>query len=281
MYTVSFDPELLHITGAFGIHIYGVCVALGLAVFFACTYTSPLRKKYISTPQYDTLLIGSLIAGVIGARFVHVLSEWHTYETAYQMLEVWTGGLSILGAVLGVAVYSIYYLKRNGIPVLPVWDMGALYLPLAQAIARFGCLFTGCCHGVTTATKKFAVMYTNMGSSAPLYVPLIPVQLYSVIWYLALWVLIQLVWAARGERSVAKSNLRGHGQLAMLYLIGSCAERFVLDFFRGDRIIDTDTAILNFQYLSMHQWISLTIMALASLTLVYLSRHRSSGSAKR
>lgn len=257
MFTININPEILHIFGPFSLHIYGFFVALGVATFIALTFNNAERKKYISASRYEQLLIFAIVVALIGARFVHVISEWHSYENFSDAFAIWSGGLSVLGAVLAGLIFVPLFLKYYHIPVLPIFDLAARYLPLTQAIARLGCLFTGCCFGCA-AQHGFSLIYTHANASAPLHTALHPAQLYSSFLFLIIFIVIQLF--ARFKPKV--------GQLTALYLILSSLERFVVDFFRGDRIIDTQESLIYTNYFSLHQWLSLLLILIGIILFI-------------
>ncbi|MFW5708688.1 MAG: prolipoprotein diacylglyceryl transferase [Chloroflexota bacterium] len=52
-------------------------------------------------------------------------------------IAIWSGGLSIFGALLGGLLGAYIYLRKNGLPVGPWVDIAAVVLPLGQAIGRW------------------------------------------------------------------------------------------------------------------------------------------------
>ncbi len=261
MLTIRINPEILHLVGPLSIHIYGFFVALGVGSFIGLTFNSAQRKKYISSSLYEKLLFFTIIISIIGARLVHIASEWQTYSSLQEALSIWNGGLSILGAVVAGLIGVPIFLRFHNIQIFPILDMAAVYLPLAQAIARLGCLFAGCCFGCTTDVA-WAISYTHTNSHAPLNVLLHPTQLYSSLFFLALFIIMRI----GASHLMAKK-----GRLTALYLIFSSLERFVIDFFRGDRIINNTDSLIFTSYLSLHQWISLIIIA-TTLAIMFFSR---------
>ncbi|MBY0109678.1 MAG: prolipoprotein diacylglyceryl transferase [Candidatus Babeliaceae bacterium] len=259
MVTFSFNPEIVHILGPFSVHIYGIFVALGISAFIALSFNHSLRKKYISSALYEKLIIFTSIIALVGARALHIASEWGAYHTFTQMISVWNGGLSILGAIAGGLTFVPLFLWYYKISVLPILDLGALYIPLAQAIARLGCLFGGCCFGCATAST-WSIIYTHASSHAPLNTPLIPTQLYSSLIYGAIFIVLQLIYR----------NFKVQpGMLAGLYLIFSSLERFAVDFYRGDRIINSIDALIYTSSLSLHQWISLGLICVGMIFILF------------
>lgn len=258
MFTIRLNPEIVHLFGPLSVHVYGIFIALGITSFIMLTWNHPVRKKYIRLELYEKLLIFTTVAALCGARIVHVLSEWQSYHTLSEAVSIWNGGLSILGAVLGGLMCVLLFLWYNKIPILPVLDLGGLYLPLAQAIARLGCLCAGCCFGCQTASS-IAVVYTHAASHAPLNVTLIPTQVYSSLIYFVIFLTLQALYRY--------TNIKA-GALAGLYLIFASIERFILDFYRGDRIINSTDALFYSSELSFHQWMSIAVAG-AGIVLIF------------
>ena len=90
---------------------------------------------------------------MIFARLWHVLfpsissveagrtAEWyltHPFDLHDGMFIVWSGGLSIFGAVLGGALAIIIYARSHKLDMLSWIDMAAVAVPLGQAIGRWG-----------------------------------------------------------------------------------------------------------------------------------------------
>lgn len=264
MLYLSHNPEILSLFGPFSVHAYGLFVGLGIAVFSLLTFNHPLRKKYISAALYERFTFFTIISACIGARAVHVISEWHSYHSFFEVIAIWNGGLSILGAVGAGLICIPLFLRAHHIPVLPILDLICLYLPLSQAIARLGCFFAGCCFGCQT-NAPWAVVYTHSASHAPVGIALHPTQLYSVFIFVLIFAFLQVL---------SKRYSLKPGQITALYLILSSLERFGVDFFRGDRILNTSDALIQTTFFSMHQWISLGLIALGVIFLWAVSKKR-------
>ncbi len=71
-------------------------------------------------------------------------------------------------------------------------DIVAIYAPLLQSIARIGCLFAGCCHGIAT-TVPWAISYNDPTSFAPLGIPLHPTQIYSSLLLFGIFLILRFV----------------------------------------------------------------------------------------
>lgn len=255
-------PTLFHIYGPLAINSYGVAILIGVLIFLWRMILSPRRKGLISKDQLISLTIYNVFVAVFSGRIVHVLSTWHTFHSWKDIFALWDGGFSVLGSLLGVILFTVCYLKSNKIPTLPVLDLAALYAPIMQGFGRLGCFFAGCCYGIETVVP-WGITFTNPDTLAPLCIRLHPTQLYSAVGLFLIFLII---------RFGLSKHCKYPGQIAMLYLIFTNAERFLIDFWRGDRILGVHNfSPLAVHFFSFHQWIALIIMLLSLLGLLMVS----------
>ncbi|HXW86212.1 MAG TPA: prolipoprotein diacylglyceryl transferase [Candidatus Bathyarchaeia archaeon] len=217
--------QLLHIYGPFAIHSYGLCIALGLLIFIILVQYHPLFKKLQLQQKFLSIVVVGVLIGIIGGRALHIMTETDSLFDMYTWISWWEGGYSILGTVLALFLCLPLYLRCIQVPVLPFFDLIALYTPLIQAISRIGCFFAGCCHGMPTEVA-WAVAYTDPLSMAPQYVLLHPTQLYSAGVLFCMFLVFYFY---------VQYQVQYTGQLTSLYLIFEGAERFTIDFWRANR----------------------------------------------
>jgi phosphatidylglycerol---prolipoprotein diacylglyceryl transferase len=217
--------QLLHIWGPFAVHSYGLCIAFGLFLFMLLVTKDPLFKKLRLSECFGSIVAVGIIAGMIGGRLLHILTNPRDFVHWTEWFLWWKEGYSILGTITMTMIGLVFYLRYKKIPVVPFFDLVGLYAPLLQGVARFGCLFAGCCHGIATRIP-WAIYYTDELSIAPLYVYIHPTQLYSVAALFFLFFLLHYVVASHATR---------FGQVAACYMIGQSVERFVIDFWRANR----------------------------------------------
>ncbi|HLW72488.1 MAG TPA: prolipoprotein diacylglyceryl transferase [Candidatus Babeliales bacterium] len=240
---LNFSPELIHIYGPFGIHSYGLFIALGIVVSIIAIRRNERFKQMSLENSYIDIIVVSVLAGCIGGRLLAIVSEPFLYPHWYDWFAFWQGGFSALGSILGVITVVPLYLKKINVPILPLFDLVSIYMPLLQSIGRLGCLTAGCCYGAATH-NIYAIVYTNPHTLAPHNISIHPTQLYSSAILFFIFLFMYFV----GQR-ICKKN----GELFALYLMLVSSERFFVDFWRADRIM-----IGNF--LSFHQLVALTII---------------------
>ena len=123
------------------IHTYGI----GLAVTFWFAYRyfeRRLRSNGYPTDWFTGVFIWIVVASIVGARLLHVLSNLSTYKAnPGQIIQVWHGGLSSFGGLLG-GVPTGLILARRRCPQLSV--MRALDIVSPVLMAAWG---VGACSG--------------------------------------------------------------------------------------------------------------------------------------
>ena len=147
---------------------------------------------------------------------------------------------------------------------MPVWQVADILTPslaLGQAIGRWGCFFSGCCHGIKT-DLPWGITFSDPRSLAPLNTFLHPTQIYLSLNVLLIFAV--LIWMRKRKKF--------HGQLFWTYGILYSIGRFIIEYFRGD---DRGYAIENI--LSTSQFIGLFTLILSVAMLMGL-RHKNSAS---
>ncbi len=123
----------------FGRDIYWYGIFIAMAFFLGVMIASNLAKKSGLNPDciIDMALITTPVA-VIGARAYYVLTTLDQYDSFYEMIAIWNGGIAIYGAILaGLPVVAIFC-KVKKIPLLTLLDCVAPALILGQCIGRWG-----------------------------------------------------------------------------------------------------------------------------------------------
>lgn len=255
--------ELLHIYGPFSINSFGLMIAIALVIFTRLVLKNPARALLMTVDQFLDVLIASICVGVIGARFLCMLTEWHLLDSWVDSIKLWQGGYSILGAIISLSLFVPWYLHYRKIAVLPSLDLFALYAPLTQSIARFGCFFAGCCYGKTT-DLPWAITYGDSNTMAPAHLPLHPTQIYSSLNLFIIFLIVK-AWSHKKNRHP--------GALMFLYLTLAGFERFLVDFLRADQDYFAHHSLA---FLSVNQWVGLTLSLIAGVGFLYLTLRKHS-----
>jgi phosphatidylglycerol---prolipoprotein diacylglyceryl transferase len=254
---------LLHLYGPIGIYSYGLCIACAAFISVHAFTHDPRFKTLKLESIFSSLFLIGTLSILVGGRILHLLTVHEDTVHLIDVISFWEPGFSVLGSLITVLICVPLFLYWQRIPVLPCIDLIATYAGLLQGISRLGCFFAGCCFGCPSKVG-WAVSYTDPTSIAPLYISLHPVQLYSAMLLLLIFI---------GMYTVGRHILKKPGQQILVYVMLSSLERFTTDFWRGDRTFFTALSIS----LSINQWIALFLIIISSivfLRITYYTPHR-------
>jgi phosphatidylglycerol:prolipoprotein diacylglycerol transferase len=130
-------PVVFHL-GPLQIHTYGI----GLAVTFWIAYRyfeHRLAKRGFPTAWVVNVFVWVIVAAIVGARVMHVLANLGFYvHQPIQVLEVWHGGLSSFGGLLG-GIPTGFWMTHRRMPGMRLWQAADLVAPvllLGWAVGR-------------------------------------------------------------------------------------------------------------------------------------------------
>lgn len=233
---IEFGPfDIFGITLNPTIHWYGVIIMLGIVA--ASVVVARLTDKDGDDPDivWDGLL-WVIIAGVIGARLWSVvfpagdagagaeLSLDYLLDLENGPLAIWSGGLSIFGAVLGGLLGLYVFARRHQLAIWQWADRAVISLPLAQAIGRWGNYVNQELYGEPT-NLPWAI---TIDHPLPPYEPgttFHPLFLYESLWNAALFGLMYYLYTRRRTRFQP-------ADFVLIYMIGYGSVRFLLEFIR-------------------------------------------------
>jgi phosphatidylglycerol:prolipoprotein diacylglycerol transferase len=135
--TVRPIPVSFHV-GPLVLHTYGI----GLAITFLFGYWYFKRRLQAHgwrTEWTTSVFVWVVVAATIGARAVHVISEWSYYSADPALIpQIWKGGLSSYGGIIGGFLVAVP-LARRRCPELPLSvavDLAAPVLMASWALGR-------------------------------------------------------------------------------------------------------------------------------------------------
>lgn len=149
---MNIDPVAFTI---FGIEIrwYGIFIALGLIIGVVGSYLTAKYRK-LKAEEIINFAPFAIIAGILGARLLHVIVNWSYYSKhplyifAYRQ-----GGLAIQGAIIGGVIAFIIFARVRKIDFWAYADCIVPPLALAQAVGRWGNYFNQEAYGKPTNAK--------------------------------------------------------------------------------------------------------------------------------
>ncbi|MEP7202415.1 MAG: prolipoprotein diacylglyceryl transferase [Ilumatobacteraceae bacterium] len=247
--------------GPLSIHAYGLMIALGVIAAVWLLGRRLEARGEGTREDASAIAVWAVIAGVIGSRLYHVVTDWSTFkDDLVRIPQIWRGGLGIPGGILFGALAAVWAFRRRGIPAAVGLSAAAPSLALAQAIGRCGNwwnqeLFgrpTSLPWGLRIDDDKIPAGYAPGTTFHPTF-------LYESLWNVALCIVL-----LRIDR---RFKLRP-GRLFAMYVVGYAGGRFWVE---GLRIDPAHTA----GGLRINQWVAIVSGGVAVLYLVLdWSRHR-------
>jgi prolipoprotein diacylglyceryl transferase len=125
--------------GPLSLNAYGLMIALGI-VAAIWLFGRRIEARGLA-PREVAGQVGlwSVIAGVIGARLYHVITDWDRFDgNLGDIPKVWEGGLGIPGGLIAGIPVGVWVARKHGISPADAATCGAPCIPLAQAIGRWG-----------------------------------------------------------------------------------------------------------------------------------------------
>jgi phosphatidylglycerol---prolipoprotein diacylglyceryl transferase len=131
------DPIAFEV-GPLAVHWYGIIIASAV-LLAAGLGTLEAKRRGEDIDAGWSMLLWVLLTGVIGARVYHVIHQWDFYAANPALIpQLWNGGLSITGAVIGGVIGIVGYTRWYRMPTARWFDIFATPLLLGQAVGRLG-----------------------------------------------------------------------------------------------------------------------------------------------
>jgi phosphatidylglycerol:prolipoprotein diacylglycerol transferase len=141
----QFDPVAVHL-GPFGIRWYALAYIAGLIFGWRLLRHLARRNPLVATAeQVDDFLTWATLGVVFGGRLGYVLFYQPALYLSHpaMIFQVWNGGMSFHGGMLGVAVAIVWFCWRNRIPILGFADRVAVSVPVGLGLGRIANFING------------------------------------------------------------------------------------------------------------------------------------------
>jgi prolipoprotein diacylglyceryl transferase len=240
---------------------YGFFWAIGMILGYV-VMLKIYKREDLSQSDLDKLTTYVVLGAIIGARFGHILFYDPIYylNNPIEILPIrieptlqFTGlvGLASHGGVLG-ALFALYlYSKKYKTDFLWTLDRLTIAGSLLGGFIRLGNLMNSEIIG-TPAQVPWAFVFIRIDQ-----VPRHPAQLYEALFYLAISLILFLLWKSRKVHN-HKGFLFGLG-LSLIF-----AQRFLMEFLKENQVAFEEHWMLN-----MGQALSLPLIIIGMLIMVW------------
>lgn len=253
------DPVALSI-GPLNIHWYGLMYVIGFAAFLILgKHRAKQAHSPVKPDQVDDIMFYGALGVVLGGRIGYIL--FYNFDQFVQnpllLFQVWNGGMSFHGGLLGVILVTFLLAYRWKINVLKLADFIAPLIPIGLGAGRIGNFINGNLWGNPT-NLPWGMIFPNADN-----LPRHPSQLYQmalegVLLFIILWLY------SRKQRAT--------GSVAGLFLVFYALFRIFIEFFRSP---DVHLGYIAFNWITQGQLLSMPMLILG-LWLLYLSKAKKS-----
>lgn len=251
--------------GPLTIHAYALCILTGMVA----AWWLGLRRFQArggSQEQFENVIGVAVVAGIIGARIYHVITDYQLYfgpgRRPIEALYIWNGGLGIWGAVALGALAAWLVCRKQDVDFATLADAAAPGMLLAQAIGRLGNWFNQELFGRPTSLPwALQIDPAHRPEGYEQFATFHPTFAYEMAWNLV--GIAVLLWAERRFRLA-------HGQLFALYVAYYCAGRQWIEALRIDKVNVVGGLRLN-------EYTSAIVFLSAVAVLVWLRRRHPRG----
>ncbi|MCM3631856.1 prolipoprotein diacylglyceryl transferase [Paenibacillus camelliae] len=246
--------DLFHI---FGYTVQSHAVMSVIAIFLGFGVALTLMRKTTYYEHIYKSIFWAIIGAIIGARLWHVfVFHWPYYmQHPGQIVAIWQGGISVLGAIVGGSVALIIYCLKHRLDFLDLGDYLSPAMMLGMGVGRIACFLTGDAFGRPTG-REFGITYPKGTIAYNTYgdQPLWPVISWEIQADFVVFAILLYLFGKRLPK----------GFLFFVYLLLYGTVRFFLEFFRGD----SERFALN---LTGGQWTSLGFIIVGLVLGIWVS----------
>ena len=256
----NIDPVLVQL-GPFAIRWYALAYITGIVLGWLLIRRLVRRPGWTVQPEaIDDLVLYVTLGVILGGRIGYVLfyqSGWYLSHPL-EILQVWRGGMSFHGGLVGVILAIVLFARQHRLPLLEIADLAAAVAPLGLLLGRVANFINGELWGRPTDVP-WAVVFPYAGPE-----PRHPSQLYeAVLEGLVLLAVTQyLAWRPRHPEHA--------GRIGGAFLVGYALARIAVELFREP---DAQLGFL-LGGLTMGQLLSLPMLAGGLYLLARAGRRR-------
>lgn len=249
----NIDPVAFSI-GPVAVHWYGIMYLIGfIAGWLLLRYRLRFFKLNWSYEQLADLIFYSALGVIVGGRIGYVLFYNLAFYAQHplEILQVWDGGMSFHGGMLGVFVAIFIWSWRYQVAFFDATDFLAPVVPIGLGAGRIGNFINGELWGRVT-DMPWGMVFPRAGP-----MPRHPSQIYE---FLLEGVLLFIILWFYSKRRPPRTAVSG------AFLLGYGCLRFFCEFFRQP---DPQLGFIAWGWLTMGQILSFPMIILGIILLIW------------
>ncbi len=252
--------EIAFKLGKITVFWYGICMACAilLGIFTSVKIARKFYPKVNIDAFYD-LMFYVILGGIFGARLYYVVFDWSYFgQHLSDIPKLWTGGLSIHGAILGGFLAGAAYIWKHRLNLLMYADVTVFGLCIGQIFGRLGNFFNSEAFGAPTNLPwKLFIPVFNRPEGYENFKYFHPAFLYEMI---ANTIIFMVLYYA-----VKNCTIKNYGTIFFTYLILYSIVRIFIENIRID-------SIFNFYGMPIAVCASIFFILIGILGLLFFSK---------
>jgi phosphatidylglycerol---prolipoprotein diacylglyceryl transferase len=222
----AFNPILISI-GPFAIRWYALAYIVGIIAGWFYARRIIASERFWGGPapftvlDFDDFVIWITLGIILGGRIGYVLfyNLPHFAAEPLEILQLWNGGMSFHGGVIGSALAVILFALKRRIPMLSLGDVTATVAPIGLFLGRIANFINGELWGRPTDVP-WAMVFPNGGP-----IPRHPSQLYeAALEGVVLFIVLNIL--------VRAGALKRPGMVTGAFALGYGIARVICELFR-------------------------------------------------
>jgi phosphatidylglycerol:prolipoprotein diacylglycerol transferase len=222
----AIDPVLISI-GPFAVRWYALAYIVGIIAgwFYARSIISSQKlwggPAPLTVTDFDDFVIWITLGIILGGRTGYVLfyNFAHFAANPIEIVQLWNGGMSFHGGVIGCIVAIVLFALHRGVPTLSLGDVTAAVAPIGLFLGRIANFINGELWGRQTDVP-WAMIFPHGGP-----IPRHPSQLYeAALEGVVLFMIVGLL--------VRSGALKRPGIVTGVFALGYGVARIICEFFR-------------------------------------------------
>lgn len=270
----NIDPVAIkNLFGVKGFDIYWYAVIITTGMILAFLYAMHIGPKHnITKDQLTDFLIVALPVSIICARIYYVIFALDEFDSFLDMINIRSGGLAILGGVIGGILTGIVFCKVKKINFFALADVCVIALLIGQLIGRWGNFMNVEAYGTVVPNdylfgmqiKVSEIPYDvrqNLGVALTGgYINVHPTFLYESVWNLVGFIFL----------AIYNSKKKFNGEIFLMYFTWYGLGRFLIEGLRTDSLMIPHTSLRVSQVISLLCF----ILGIIALVVFYIKNKK-------